>query len=150
MAGTYKLLFITALLVGPGLRAEKKLELNNLPPAVQKTIRDQSQGDDVKGITRETEKGRTQYEVETIRSGKHRDFLVDTKGVLVEVEEETALDSIPVQAKEAITRKVAGGKLGMVETVTKDGATLYEASYTAVNGKKHEVRVKPDGTQTQN
>jgi hypothetical protein len=67
--------------IGPGGRAEKKLELNKLPPTVQKTIRDQSQGDDVKGITQETGKGRTQYEVETMRNGKHRDFLVDTIGI---------------------------------------------------------------------
>jgi uncharacterized membrane protein YkoI len=141
-------LFIGALLVGLGLWAEKKLELKNLPPAVQKTIQDQSKGDEVKSITQETEKGLTQYEVESMRNGKHRDFNVDTKGGLLEVEEETAFDSIPNAAKEAITKKVAGGKLGRVETVTTmAGATLYEAGYTAKNGKKHEVRVKPDGTE---
>ena len=150
MIGIFRLLFIGGLLAGPGLRAEKRLEFNNLPPAVQKTIQDQSKGDQLKGIVQETEKGRAQYEVETIRNGKRRDFSVDIKGALLEVEEETAFDSIPEAAKQAITHKVAGGKLGIVETVTRDGATLYEADYTSRNGKKHEVLVKPDGTAVKN
>ena len=147
MAIIIRLLFIGTLLVGLGLSAEKKTELKNLSPAVQKTIKDQTSGDEVKSIAQETENGQTQYEVETMRNGKHRDFNVDTKGSLLEVEEESAFDSIPNPAKDAITKKVAGGKLGMVETVTKEGATLYEASYTAKNGKKHEIRIKPDGTE---
>jgi len=147
MHAMWRILFIGALLAGSGLLAEKKLELKNLPPAVQKTIQDQTQGDQVTSITQETENGVTQYEVETLRNGKHRDFNVDTKGVLLEVEDETAFDALPDAAKAAITKKVAGGKLGRVETVTKRGATLYEAGYTARNGKKHEIRVKPDGTE---
>ena len=147
MARTGTLSFIAVLLAGLSEQAEKKLELKNLPPAIQQTIQDQTKGDEIKSITQETEKGRTQYEVETIRNGKQRDFDVDSKGALIEVEEETAFDSVPDAAREAITKKVAGGKLGKVETVTKGSATLYEAGYTAKNGKKHEVRVTPDGTE---
>jgi len=128
--------------------ADKKLQMTDLPPAVQKTVQDQLKGAEVKGIAKETEKGKVQYEVETMLNGKHRDFEVDTKGALLAVEEETALDSLPPAAKAAIQKKVAGGKLGMVEIVTKDGNTLYEAAYTSKAGKKHEVLVKPDGTET--
>ena len=42
----------------------------------------------------------------------------------------------------------AGGKLGMVETVTKGSTTWYEAAYTSKDGKKHAVLVKQDGTET--
>jgi len=74
---------------------------------------------------------------------------VDSKGVLLVVEEETSLDSIPAAAKMAILRKVGTGKLGMVETFTKPGTeTMYEAAYTGKDGKKHEVLVKADGTET--
>jgi len=31
--------------------------------------------------------------------------------------------------------------------VTRGTATTYEAGYTDKNGKKHEVQVKPDGTE---
>jgi hypothetical protein len=64
------------------------------------------------------------------------------------VEVETTLDAIPAAAKAAIEKKVAGGKLGMVEIMTKGKDTFYEAAYTTKAGKKMEVLVKPDGTET--
>ncbi len=128
--------------------AAKSLAVKDLPPAVQKTVQEQANGAEIKNISKETEKGVTQYEVETIVNGKHRDFNVDTKGGLVVVEEETAIDTIPAAAKAAILKKVGDGKLGMVETVTKGSATMYEAAYTTKAGKKLEVLVKPDGTET--
>ena len=128
--------------------AAKSLAVKDLPDAVQKTVQEQAKGAEIKNISKETEKGVTQYEVETIVNGKHRDFNVDTKGGLVEVEEETSIDSIPAAAKAAILKKVGDGKLGMVETMTKGSATMYEAAYATKAGKKQEVLVKPDGTET--
>jgi Na+-transporting NADH:ubiquinone oxidoreductase subunit NqrC len=128
--------------------AAKSLAVKDLPAAVQKTVQEQSKGAEIKNIAKETEKGVTQYEVETLVNGKHRDFNVDDKGGLVVVEEETAIDSIPAAAKAAIQKKVGAGKLGMVETMTKGGTTLYEAAYTTKAGKKLAVLVKADGTET--
>ena len=128
--------------------AAKSLAVKDLPAAVQKTVQEQAKGAEIKNISKETEKGVTQYEVETIVNGKHRDFNVDTKGGLMVVEEETSIDSIPAAAKAAILKKVGDGKLGMVETMTKGSATMYEAAYTTKAGKKHEMLVKPDGTET--
>jgi hypothetical protein len=64
------------------------------------------------------------------------------------VEEETSIEAVPAAAKAAIEKKVAGGKLVMVETVTKGSVTLYEAGFTTKAGKKASVLVKPDGTET--
>ncbi len=128
--------------------AAKSLAVKDLPAEVQKTVQEQAKGAEIKNISKETEKGVTQYEVETIVNGKHRDFNVDAKGGLVVVEEETAIDSIPAAAKAAILKKVGDGKLGMVETMTKGSSTMYEAAYTTKAGKKLEVLVKPDGTET--
>jgi len=128
--------------------AEKKLALKDLPPAVQKTVQDQLKGGEIRNIGKETEHGVAQYEVETMLNGKHRDFNVDTKGNLVLVEDETTIDAIPAAARAAIEKKVGGGKLGMVEVMTKGTQTFYEAGYTSRDGKKHEVLVKPDGTET--
>jgi Na+-transporting NADH:ubiquinone oxidoreductase subunit NqrC len=140
---------ILTLAVAGGLAmAAKSLAVKDLPTAVQKTVQEQTKGAEIKNISKETEKGVTQYEVETMVNGKHRDFNVDTKGGLVVVEEETAIDSIPAAAKAAIEKKVGADKLGMVETVTKGSTTLYEAAYTGKDGKKHAVLVKPDGTET--
>src|SRR5258708_17656803 len=123
------------------LGADKKLALQDLPPAVQKTVQDEAKGGEIKSIAKETEKGVVQYEVETMLNGKHRDFEVDTKGTLLEMEEETSIDSIPAAAKAAIMKKVSDGKLGMVDTFKKSGSgeTEEDARYTGKNVQRNEV-----------
>jgi hypothetical protein len=123
--------------------------VKDLPAAVQKTVQETLKGAQIKNISKEVEKGVTQYEVETMLNGKHRDFNVDAKGKLIVVEEEVDIAGIPAAARTAIQKKAAGGKLGMVESVSKgDGVTLYEAAYTTKAGKKSAVLVKADGTET--
>lgn len=136
------------LIAALAFAAEKTLALKDLPPAVQKTVQEQAKGADIKSISRETEHGVAQYEIETMLAGKHRDFNVDTKGALLVVEEETTLDAVPAAAKAAILKKVADGKLRMVELFKRNGETMYEAAYTTKAGRKHEVLVKADGAET--
>ena len=106
--------------------AQKRLEVKDLPPAVQKTVQDQTKGAEIKGLSKETEKGVTSYEVETMVGGKHRDFIVNAKGV------------------------VGTSKISLVETMTRSGSTekLYEASFTDKGGKKHAILVKANGTES--
>src|SRR5260370_39038257 len=82
--------------------AEKSLQVKDLPPAVQKTVQDTLKGAEIKNIGKEVEKGVTQYEVESILNGKHRDFNVDSKGTLIVVEAEVAIDSCPAATKDPI------------------------------------------------
>jgi uncharacterized membrane protein YkoI len=129
--------------------AAKSLQLKDLPPDAQKTVQDTLKGGEIKNISKEVEKGVTQYEVESMLNGKHRDFNVDAKGKLIVIEEEVDIASIPAAAKAAIEKKVAGGKLTMVEALDKgNGVTLYEAAYTTKAGKKSSILVKADGTET--
>jgi hypothetical protein len=129
--------------------AEKKVELKNLPPAVQNAVAEQTKNAELKGLSKETEHGVTSYEIETVANGRHRDVTVDSKGNVTTIEEETPIDSIPAAAKAAIEKKVATGKIAMVEAVTRNGAVaFYEASYTTKAGRKAEFAVKPDGTPT--
>jgi hypothetical protein len=142
-------LALIAVVATSGLVCAKSLQVKDLPAAVQKTVQDTLKGAEIKNISKEVEKGVTQYEVETMLNGKHRDFNVDAKGKLIVVEEEVDIAGIPAAARTAIQKKAAGGKLGMVESVSKgDGVTLYEAAYTTKAGKKSAVLVKADGTET--
>jgi hypothetical protein len=130
-------------------RKDKSLQLKHLPAAVQKTVEDNLKGGQIKNIGKEKEDGIEQYEVETTLNGKSRDFNVDVKGNLLVVEEATTIDAIPAAARASILKQVADGKLTGVETFTKTGQpTMYEAAYTGAKGKKHEVLVKADGTET--
>jgi len=142
------LVFLTVMAIA-GVAAAKGLQLKDLPVAVQKTVQDTLKGAEIKNISKEVEKGVTQYEVESLLNGKHRDFNVDASGKLLVVEEQVDIAGIPAAARSAIEKKAAGGKLGLVETVTRgDGTTLYEAAYTSKAGKKGSVLVKADGSET--
>ncbi len=44
-------------LLGVAGAAEKKVQMKDLPPAVQKTVQDQTKGAEIRGISSETEKG---------------------------------------------------------------------------------------------
>src|SRR5690348_11882198 len=109
--------FLAVLTVsGLTLAAAKSLQVKDLPAAVQKTVQETLKGAQIKSISKEVEDGVTQYEVESMLNGKHRDFNVDAKGKLLVVEEEVEIASIPAAARAAIEKKAAGGRIGMVET----------------------------------
>ena len=137
---------IIILSLGTIFAAEKKIRMQDLPPAVQKAIPVETKGADIKGYNQETEHGKTFYEVETTVNGKSRDLLFDGSGTLVEVEEEIALDAIPAGAKAAIEKRAAGGKINKVESVTRGQSVSYEAGITTKNGKRSEIAVKSDGS----
>jgi uncharacterized membrane protein YkoI len=127
------------------IAGDTAVKMQDLPPAVQKTVQDQTKGAQVKGISKEVEKGKTMYEVETTVNGKSRDLLIDASGALVSVEEPVAIDTIPAAAKAALEKLAVGGKIKSVESVTKGQTVTYEA-VIAKGLKKSEVVVAADGS----
>jgi uncharacterized membrane protein YkoI len=134
-----------SLVAASAFAAEKPVKLSDLPPAVQKAVEAQTKGAEIKGFSMETEKGKTFYEAETRLNGHGRDLLFDKTGALIEVEEETTIDSIPAPARSAIQQKAGDGKVLKVERVTSGSSISYEAEIEK-NGKKSEFAVKADGT----
>ena len=128
------------------IAAETKVKVADLPPAVQNAVKEQTKNATLVGVSKEVEKGKTMYEVETKVNGKSRDLMLDAAGAVVSVEEEVDLDSIPAAAKAAIEKKVAGGTLKKVETVTEGSKVFYEAAIKTKAGKSTEVSVNADGS----
>jgi uncharacterized membrane protein YkoI len=124
------------------LAQEKKVEMKDLPPAVQKAVDANLNGGTLKGLSTEKEAGKTVYEVETTVNGHTRDLLLDAKGNLIEVEEEVAMDAVPAAVKTALE---AHGKIIKVETVTKGKAPATYEGVVEKNGKKSEVAVDASG-----
>ena len=140
-------LALTALVVASGVSAaEKRVKMESLPPAVQKTVQEQSKGATIRGLSQEIEDGKTFYEAELKINGRGKDVLIDSTGSVVEIEEEVALDSLPAAVKEAIQKHAAKGRIKLVEAVSKNGSVIaYEAKIKTA-GKTSEVRVNPDGS----
>ena len=137
--------FAVLLLAGIAV-ADSKVKMENLPPAVQKTVKEQTQRAKLIGLSKEKEGGQTVYELETTVNGRSRDLMIDSAGTILSVEDEIALDSVPEPARKAIQQKAGAGKIIKVETVTKGSEVSYEAAYTSKSGKKAEYGVNADGT----
>jgi len=124
---------------------EKTISRSDLPPAVEKTVAEQSKGATIRGFSEEKENGKTFYEAELMVNGHSKDVLVDVNGTVVEVEEQVPMESLPPAVHEGLQAKAGSGKLTKVETLTKNSKLVaYEAKVTN-QGKKSEVQVGPDG-----
>src|SRR5258706_6507751 len=121
--------------------AEQKIQMKDLPPAVQQAVQANVNGGTLKGLSKEVERGKTQYEVESRLNGRARHFLLASAGRLVEVEEELAMDAVPAAVKAAAE---ARGKVLMIESVTRGKTVTYEA-HVEKNGKKSEVALDANG-----
>jgi uncharacterized membrane protein YkoI len=132
----------TVLALAAGVAAaDKKIQAKDLPPAVEKAVREETRGATIKGYSKEVEHGKTKYEVETLVNGHTRDLLFDATGHLIAAEEAVSVDAVPAPVKTALE---ARGKVLSVETVTKGNTITYEAQVEK-NGKKSEVVVGADG-----
>lgn len=142
----YKALPVAVLAAAAGIAAaaEKPVKMAELPPAVRQAVERETKGATIRGLTKETEDGKTYYEAETMVNGRHRDLLFTESGSVAEIEEQTSLQSIPAAARQAIEQQASGGKVLMVEKVTKDNTTSYEAQVQKA-GKTSEVKVSPEG-----
>jgi hypothetical protein len=140
-------LALPALLVASGVSAaEKRVKMESLPPAVQKTVQEQAKGATIRGLAKEIEDGKTFYEAELKINGHNKDVLIDPAGSVVEVEEEVPLDTVPAAVKDAIQKRAAKGQIVLVESVSKnDSIVAYEAKIKTA-GKTSEIAVKPDGS----
>ena len=145
------LVAVSVLVAGPasaqGARARaatapKAIDLSKYPAPVRATIEAETKNATIKGVSKETEKGVVQYEVETIVNGHTRDFNVDASGKILVVEEEIAVDAAPAGVRDALK---AYPKILRLEKVDEGGKTSYEASVRGKNGKKSSVTLDADG-----
>jgi uncharacterized membrane protein YkoI len=125
---------------------ETTVAMKDLPVPVQKAIQEQSKGATLRGLSKEVEDGKTEYEAELTVNGHGKDISFDRTGTVVSVEEEVKLEAVPAAARSAIEKASQGGTLRKVEAVTENGKTFYEASIRK-NGKSMEFQVDSNGAR---
>ena len=139
-------LLLTAGTLGSVATAqEKKIRRDRLPAAVEKTVAAESQGATIKGFSTEIEDGRRLYEVEMIVNGHHKDVSMDRNGVVVEAEEEVAMESLPDTVQAALTKSAGTGKIEMIESLTKNGKLVAYEAHVKHGLKRSEIQVGPQG-----
>ena len=65
------------------LAAEKKVKMEDLPPAVQQAIKDNTKDATLLGVSKDVEDGKTEYEAETKVNGHGKDITFDESGKLL-------------------------------------------------------------------
>ncbi|HKQ72149.1 MAG TPA: hypothetical protein VJ810_00380 [Blastocatellia bacterium] len=142
-------LTIAACLLSAGASLAQEIErparMKDLPQAVQATVREQSRGAVVLGLTVEVENGQTFYEASLRVRGRIRDVLIDANGNVVEVEEQVTLASLPPAAKSEIIRQAGKGRITMVESIMKNNAIVAYEAHVKTAGKISEIKVDPSG-----
>jgi hypothetical protein len=141
-----RMLFAGSALAALALAADTKVKLENLPPAVQAAVKAQLADATLVSISSEKEHGKTEYEVEAKVNGKARTIAFDQKGTVLEVEDETDLDSIPAAVKAGLQKQAGTAAILKVERVTAGSKVSYEAAVKTKAGKNLEVVVNADGS----
>ncbi|HLG17319.1 MAG TPA: hypothetical protein VJH03_22920 [Blastocatellia bacterium] len=124
---------------------EKRVKMKDLPPAVQKTVREQSKGATIRGLSQETEDGKTIYEVEMRVKGHPKDVSIDADGNVIEVEEAVTLASLPEAVQAGIKKGAAESRITLIESIQKGGALVAYEVHTLAGKKRGEFKVGLDG-----
>jgi hypothetical protein len=124
---------------------ERTITRKDLPAAVEKTVREQSDGATIKGFSTEVEGGKKIYEVQMTVNGHGRDLSIDGQGHLLEIEDEVALTSLPAEVQAGLKKAAGAATLGKIEALTKGGKLVAYESVVTSGGKHHEIQVGPDG-----
>ena len=147
---TVALFCLSATVVAAAQDTEKPVKMGNLPAAVQTTVREQSKGATLRGLSQETKDGQIFYEAELRFKGHGKDVLIDAAGKVVEIEEQVAFNTLPAPVQTAFKKQAGKGRILLVESITKDNAlTAYEA-HVKTGGKLSEIKVAPDGAPVNN
>jgi len=136
---------VLGLLFSVANAQEKKLTRKQLPAAVEKTVARESEGATIKGFATEVEKGQRLYEAELIVNGHHKDISMNRQGVIVEVEEEVSMDSLPATVQEGLKKAAGSGTIGMIESLTKNGTLVAYEGHVKTGAKRSEIQVGPQG-----
>jgi hypothetical protein len=146
---TNRTLLLTAALAlsSCAYAAEHSIPCTTLPDAVQqhsKTLLEP--GTTVHGCVKDVSDGKTTYEVEFITPKGSKDVTFSAAGDVLEVEEQVDPSTLPATVAAAFAKAAAGGKLGKVESLTRQGQLIAYESTIEKGGKHRELAFRPDGS----
>ena len=141
------------------------MRLEEMPPAVRKTIEQHAAGRKVADIDRETWDGKTVYEVEFAQTGRNEQIHVGEDGTLLKQEGKTPaarptagdlkgpmigtrFSDTPPAVQATIKREANGAEIADIDKERREGRVLYEVEFKNP-GKNIEIHVAEDGSIVQ-
>jgi uncharacterized membrane protein YkoI len=146
----------TAVLLGfcglaSAVRAqEAEIKLDEVPKAVMDSAKAKFPGAKMREAAKETEDGKTVYELSMTHEDHKMDVTFQEDGTLVLVETEVSETELPAAVMGAVKDKYPGGKIKLVESVKKGPEVKKEVDYyefhlTTADKKSAEVEVDATG-----
>jgi uncharacterized membrane protein YkoI len=129
---------------------EEKVPLDKLPKAVSAAVKKQFPKAELVGASKETEDGKTVYEVSLKDGDVKADVSLTADGTLLGIEKVIAAKDLPKAAADAVAAKYPKATVKLAEEVTKfkDGKAepaYYEMHLVTTDKKAVEVEVAADG-----
>ena len=121
-----------------------EVTLADLPPAVKKTIAEQTGDRKVTAITKETDTDGTTYDVTvTNPAGAERSLAIGEDGTLIS--REVSLEETPAGVQITIKARAGDGTIASISQAFDEGETSFDITYTTKQGKELSFSVSPSG-----
>jgi hypothetical protein len=133
------------------LRAdEEKVPLDKVPRAVLEAVKKRFPEAEVTGAEKETDNGKTVYEIGIKDKGQSIEVTLTPEGTLTEIEKQIAAKDLPKAVAEGLESKYPKATFKTIEEVImvregKEKLEYYEVLLVTAEKKKLEVTVTPDG-----
>jgi uncharacterized membrane protein YkoI len=127
---------------------EETIPLDKVPAPVLKAAKAKFPGATLREASKETEDGKTFYEVAMTHEGRKMDVSFEANGTLVLVETEVPEAELPAAVAKAVKDKYPGAKVNLVESIKKGPEVKKEADYYEFHlttADKKSVEVEVDG-----
>lgn len=114
-----------------------------LPTAILKAFQQSYPNATIKGSAKETENGKTVWEVESIENNLTRDLIYNPDGTVVEIEEQVTIDSLPAAVSAAVKTQYPKATITKAEKMTIGATIQYEL--TLKGAPKGSIELTPEG-----
>ena len=140
-------------------------KFNELPPAVQKTVRAQAPNGEIATVSKKTENGMDAYEIEFREPGTNPKIIVSADGKLLSTDMAkpagavermltptgavgTKFSALPEKVQKTIQARSPNVEIADISRHESDGRVIYEVEFKD-KGKNPSIRVAEDGTLVQ-
>ena len=142
---------VAGLVAGMTARAdEQKVALDKVPKVVKKAVKKRFPDAKLKSAEKETENGKTVYEIAITDKDQKIEVTLTPEGQIVGIEKQIAAKDLPQAVTKTLEGKYPKATYKVIEEVfkVKDGEeklAYYEVLLVTAEKKKLEVSVKSDG-----
>jgi uncharacterized membrane protein YkoI len=150
---TLSVSIITAILAGFIVSSawarvdEQKVPLDKLPKACMDSVKAKFPAAELKGAAKETENGKTSYEVSLTFKNANIDVILTPEGKITAIERVIAASDLPMPVAQTVKSKYPQSTIKLAEELSDadDKINAYEVILVLADKKEVEVKIDPSG-----